>query len=93
MSTMLFKIPEELFADFENVSGRNFCPSDNRHIETFAYILGEAARSSNGISAIGLLYPDQDGFSGHVKSRGKTMLPLKLWVHNRLMLVYSTPDS
>ena len=70
---MLFKIPEELFVDFEKVSGRNFCPSDNRHIETFAYILGEAAQPSKGISAKGLLYPDQDGFSGHVNSRGKTI--------------------
>ena len=70
---MLFKIPEELFVDFEKVSGRNFCPSDNRHIETFAYILGEVAQSSSGISATGLLYPDQDGFSGHVNSKGRTI--------------------
>ena len=73
LPTMLFKIPKELFEDFEEVSGRNFCPSDGRHIETFAYILGEAAQPSSGISATGLLYPDQDGFPGHVNSKGRTI--------------------
>ena len=81
MSTMLFKIPEELFVDFEKVSGRNFCPSDNRHIETFAYILGEVAQSTKEIVAVGLLYPDQDGFSHHVISKGRTIHIVLISMH------------
>ena len=91
---MLFKIPKELFDDFEDISGHNFAPNDNRHIETIAYILGEAAQTTKEIVAVGLLYPDQDGFSHHVSAKGKKLiLPLKLWEHNRYMLVYCTPDS
>ena len=91
---MLLKIPKELFDDFEDISGHNFAPNDNRHIETIAYILGEAAQTTKEIVAVGLLYPDQDGFSHHVSAKGKkSILPLKLWEHNRHMLVYFTPDS
>ena len=70
---MLLKIPKELFDDFEDISGHNFAPTDNRHIETIAYILGEAAQTTKETVAIGLLYPDQDGFSHHVRSNGKTI--------------------
>ena len=70
---MLLKIPKELFDDFEDISGHNFAATDNRHIETIAYILGEAAQATKDIMAVGLLYPDQDGFSNHVNGKGKTI--------------------
>ena len=70
---MLLKIPKELFDDFEDISGHNFSPTDNRHIETIAYILGEAAQTTKETVAVGLLYPDQDGFSHHVSAKGKTI--------------------
>ena len=73
---MLLKIPQELFDDFEDISGHNFAPTDNRHIETIAYILGEAAQTTKDIVAVGLLYPDQEGFSHHVIAKGKTFFCL-----------------
>ena len=91
---MLLKIPQELFVDFEYISGRNFSSKDNRHIETVAYIFGKEDHLANQIVANGLLYPDQEGYPYHVISKGKkSILPPKLWEHNRLMLVYSTLDS
>ena len=70
---MLLKIPKELFDDFEDISGHNFAPTDNGQIETIAYILGEAAQTTKETVAVGLLYPDQDGFSHHVSAKGKTI--------------------
>ena len=70
---MLLKIPKELFDDFEDISGHNFAPTDNGQIETIAYILGEPAQTTKETVAVGLLYPDQDGFSHHVSAKGKTI--------------------
>ena len=66
---MHYKIPEKIFQDFENIGGKNFSTSDHKHIETFAYIIGNE-ESSNGIIASGLIYPDQDGYPSHVKTKG-----------------------
>ena len=91
---MVIKVPEELFRDFEYISGRNFSSKDNQHVQTIAYIFGEEEKLSNEIVGNGLLYPDQDGHPYNVISKGKTFfVPLKLWEHNKPMLVYSTPDS
>ena len=70
---MVIKVPEKLFQDFENISGRNFSSKDNQHVQTIAYIFGEEEKSSNEIVANGLLYPDQDGHPYHVISKGKTI--------------------
>ena len=70
---MLLKIPQELFVDFEYISGRNFSSKDNRHIETVAYIFGKEDHLANQIVANGLLYPDQEGYPYHVISKGKTI--------------------
>ena len=90
---MVIKVPEKLFQDFENISGRNFSSKDNQHVQTIAYIFGEE-ESPSEIVGNGLLYPDQEGHAYYVISKGKSIiLPLKLWRHNKHMLVYSTPDS
>ena len=67
---MFYKIPESLFHDFQEVSGRNFASSDTKHIETLAYIIGEDEESGTNIIANGLLYPDQDGYPYQVTSKG-----------------------
>ena len=90
---MVIKVPEKLFQDFENISGRNFSSKDNQHVQTIAYIFGEE-ESPSQIVGNGLLYPDQEGHADYIISKGKKkFLPLKLWRHNKHMLVYSTPDS
>ena len=65
---MFYKIPQLLFQDFEEVSGRNFSNSNTKHIETLALIIGE--ESGANIIVNGLIYPDQDGHSNHVNSKG-----------------------
>ena len=65
---MFYKIPQSLFKDFEEVSGRNYSSSDTKHIETLALIIGE--ESGTNIIANGLIYPDQDGYSYYVTSKG-----------------------
>ena len=65
---MFYKIPQLLFQDFEEVSGRNYSNSDTKHVETLALIIGE--ESGTNIIANGLIYPDQDGHSYHVTSKG-----------------------
>ena len=66
---MFYEIPEFLFRDFEEVSGRNFSNRDTKHIETLAYIIGEDKESEHKIIANGLLYPDQDGYPYQVTSK------------------------
>ena len=67
---MVIKVPEKLFQDFENISGRNFSSKDNQHVQTIAYIFGEE-ESPSQIVGNGLLYPDQEGRADYVISKGK----------------------
>ena len=76
---MYYKIPEKIFQDFECIAGKNFSTSDHKHIETFAYIIGNE-ESSNGIIASGLIYPDQEGHASHVKTKGMYNILLVGWV-------------
>ena len=45
---MNYKIPEKVFNDFEYIGGRNYSTKDHKHIQTFAYLIGEE-ESSNEI--------------------------------------------
>ena len=67
---MFYEIPEFLFRDFEEVSGRNFSNRDTKHIETLAYIIGDDKQLGHTIIANGLLYPDQDGYPYDVSGKG-----------------------
>ena len=66
---MNYKIPEKLFDDFAVIGGRNYSTKDHKHIQTFAYLIGEE-ESSTEIVVTELIYPDQDGEPCHVKSKG-----------------------
>ena len=56
---MDYKIPEKVFNDFEYIGGRNYSTKDHKHIQTFAYLIGE--EEGNDIVVTELIYPDQDG--------------------------------
>ena len=45
---MTYKVPEKVFSDFEYIGGRNYSTKDHKHIQTFAYLIGEE-ESSNEI--------------------------------------------
>ena len=79
---MVIKVPDELFRDFEFISGRNYSSEDNQHVQTIAYIFGEEEESSNQIVANGLLYPDQDGHPYHVISKGRTIDIVLISMHS-----------
>lgn len=66
---MNYKIPQKVFNDFEYIGGRNYSTKDHKHIQTFAYLIGEE-ESSNEIVVTELIYPDQDGETCNVKSKG-----------------------
>ena len=66
---MNLKIPEKVFNDFEYIGGRNYSTKDHKHIQTFAYLIGEE-ESSNEIVVTELIYPDQDGYPSHVNTKG-----------------------
>ena len=61
---MKYKIPEKVFNDFEYIGGRNYSTKDHKHIETFAYLIGE--EESNEIVVTELIYPDQDGHPSQI---------------------------
>ena len=65
---MNYKIPEKVFNDFEYIGGRNYSTKDHKHIQTFAYLIGE--EEGNDIVVTELIYPDQDGKTCHVNSKG-----------------------
>ena len=69
---MKYKIPEKVFNDFEYIGGRNYSTKDHKHIETFAYMIGEE-ESSNEILVKELIYPDQDGQPCNVIHSGMTL--------------------
>ena len=56
---MDYKIPEKVFNDFEYIGGRNYSTKDHKHIQTFAYLIGE--EKENDVVVTELIYPDQDG--------------------------------
>ena len=56
---MKYKIPEKVLHDFEYIGGRNYSTKDHKHIQTFAYLIGE--EEGNDIVVTELIYPDQDG--------------------------------
>ena len=66
---MKYKIPEKVFNDFEYIGGRNYSTKDHKHIETFAYLIGEE-ESSDEIVVKELLYPDQYGQPCYVNNTG-----------------------
>ena len=72
---MKYKIPEKVFNDFEYIGGRNYSTKDHKHIETFAYLIGEE-ESSDEVVVKELLYPDQDGQPCYVNNTGMILFSL-----------------
>ena len=66
---MKYQIPHKVLQEFLALSAKNFSKEDHGHIETLAYLVGH--NSGRHIIITDIIFPDQEGFPGHVDDRGK----------------------
>ena len=68
---MKYQIPHKVLQEFLALSAKNFSKEDHGHIETLAYLVGH--NSGRHIIITDIIFPDQEGFSGHVDDKGKPL--------------------
>ena len=73
---MTYQIPHKVLKEFLALSAKNFSKEDHGHIETLAYLVGH--NSGRHITITDIIFPDQEGFPGHVDDRGKPFFILEI---------------
>ena len=68
---MKYQIPQKVLKEFLALGAKNFSKEDHGHIETLAYLVGH--NSGRQIIITDIIFPDQEGFSGHVDDKGKPL--------------------
>ena len=66
---MKYQIPQKVLKEFLALGAKNFSKEDHGHIETLAYLVGH--NFGRQIIITDMIFPDQDGFPGHVDDKGK----------------------